>query len=385
MERPVSPLLLVLLPTLAEGPMARAELSFARSEGGREVDLLVESAGAQLRARLAGSLGLRVEAGCGALRCRIAVDGLAPAVDAALPQLVAVPESPAPRLTPPERKQARRSWRGAWRRPATVLEAALHRLAEGATAPLGQRPHLGRSALAASWDASWAQARRLVVAGDYSAEALTAALAGREVGVVDAGSAGPPGSRANTRSKGASGLPILAVDWPDASRAQVALVWATDPAQAPRDQALAGDFQSHLVQALRETRTFTYDVSFDTFDTWAAASWDVRPESAWESLTVALGELWEQGRKDETSVREAAWRRLVLGRALLADTLPGRIAASSLGPLPPLPAAPFSAPSVIGAVVVADLHALTPEWQALPRTELDRCTLLYGANCPPGS
>ena len=66
----MSPLLLVLLPTLAEGPMARAELSFARSEGGPEVDLLVEAAGAQLRARVAGRLGLRVEAGCGALRCR---------------------------------------------------------------------------------------------------------------------------------------------------------------------------------------------------------------------------------------------------------------------------------------------------------------------------
>lgn len=381
----MSPLLLVLLPTLAEGPMARAELSFARSEGSPEVDLLVEAAGAQLRARVAGRLGLRVEAGCGALRCRIALDGLAPAVDAALPQLLAVPASPAPRLTLPERKQARRSWRGAWRRPATVLDAALHRLAEGTSAPLGLRPDLGRSALATSWAAGWAQARRLVVAGDYSAEALTAALAGQEVSRVDTGSTGPPASRGNATRADAEGLPLLAVDWPDASRAQVALVWATDPAQAPRDQALAGDFQSHLVQALRETRTFTYDVSFDTFDTWATASWDVRPESAWESLTVALGELWEQGRKDDAGAREAAWRRLLLGRALLADTLHGRIAGSSLGPLPPLPAAPFSAPSVIGAVVVADLHALTPEWQALPHSELDRCTLLYGANCPPGS
>jgi hypothetical protein len=383
MERTLSPLQLLLLPTLAEGPMARAELSFARDEGlgGREVELLVEAAGARLRAGLPTDAGLRVDAGCGSLRCRLAVDGLAPAVDAALPALLAESTRPAPAVALAARKASRRSWRGAWRRPSVVLAAAIQRMAEGRSAPLAERPPLRRAVLAERWASAWRSEPRLVVAGDYIADAVTSALVGRDTRLPP--DAAPPLS--GEPGVAASALPLLLVDWPDASRAQVALVWATTPAEATRDHALAGDFQSSLVQSLREKHTFTYDVSFEPSDTWAAASWDVRPGLAWESVAVALAALWEQGRAETPSAREAAWRRLSLGRALLADTLPGRIAASSLGPAPPRPSAAPVPPRLLGVAVVADREALSAEWTSLPGESLDRCTLLYGAGCPPGS
>lgn len=377
----MTPMALVLLPTLTEGPMARAELSFARTPGerSREIELLVEAAGSGLRGSLTGTYGLRVEAGCGGYRCRVVIDGLAPAVDAALPLLLGIPAMAAPTLTLRQRREARQAWRWAWRRPSVVLHAAIQHLVAASPPPPSPRPTLHSRALAAGWQRAWTRDVRLVVAGVIPD---TRSIHHEGISAV----APPPiTTPAVPTPTPLPGPLVLLVDSPGATRAQLALAWQTDAAGVVRDHALAGDFESRLVQSLREVHTFTYDVSFESGDGWAVATWDTRPEVAWSSVAFALAELWEQGRHDDDGARTAAWRRLRLGRALLADTLSGLVASASLAEAPPTPNAAFSTPAVLGVAVVADETLLTPEWAALAPTRIDRCTLLYGDECPPGS
>ena len=388
----VSALALLLLPTLSEGPMARAELSFAREAsaeagpGGRELELLVEAAGSHLRQALAATPGLRVEAGCGSVRCRLVVDGLSPGVGAALPNLLRASSDAAPALRPRQARESRRWWRGAWRRPSVVLDAAVSRIGGNVAPPLSRRPDFHGERLRRAWREAWLQDPRLVVAGEFD-EAAVVALAGS---ATNSPVPSPLAARPETGASAAAppiaaALPLLVVDSPGSSRAQLALVWQTDPDGAIRDQALAGDFESRLVQSLREHSAYTYDVSLELAGDRAAATWDARPEFAWDSLAAALAELWEQARQDGPTARTAAWRRAQLGRVLLADTLAGRIAVSSLARAPEAPAGPFRTPKVLGAAVVADAEALTGEWAALGADRIDRCGLLYGDGCPPGS
>jgi hypothetical protein len=387
----LTPLAVLLLPTLAEGPMARAELSFARSaRGDDDMALLVEAAGGRLSGAFGGG-GLRVEAGCGDLRCRIVLDGLAARVRAALPALVEVPDRAAPRLSCAQRRAARAAWRGAWRRPDVILAAATRRVALGEAAPRAAPPRFAPRGLAARWHAAWARDPRLVVAGDVPADdpTLAALTVAADVGIdpADAGARAGDGGReiaARPAVPGDGGLSVLLVDWPGAARADVALLWSTGPAEALRDRGLAGDFESRLVQSLRETTALTYDVSFNASGSWASASWNVSSERAWESLTLALAETWELGRGANPDVRAAAWRRARLDHAILLDTLPGRIAAATLPPAPPPPTAPWAVPTVIGAVVVGDADTIAPSLAGFPVERIDRCLLLYGDECPPG-
>jgi len=332
------PLPLLWLATEAEGPMARAEWSWATApevEDRRLEATLVERAAATLRAdpRVADT-GVRVDAGCGRARCTLALDGLAGPLHDALPALEAVVVRPPPALRCSERRAVVRSWARSARSPGRVFEAAVQRVAGQAGPGAGARPRVRPTRLAAVWAAMRTRGGRLDIAG--------ALPEGAHLGVEALAARHPTGTAG--AAPGAGPRPgVLLVDWPGAARAQVALVWATSAADTTRDALAVGDFESVLVQRLREDEALTYDVEPLYGEGWAGAAFDVAPEGVARAIQIATDELAALDRA--APARVAAAHRRLRGRALgLRDTLAGRLA---LGRLPPVPEAP---PAQVAAV-----------------------------------
>lgn len=387
----MSPFALVLLPTLNEGPLARVELSLQRAESTESalVDALVEGLGNRLRAdaRVLDG-GVRVDAGCTTTRCILALDGLAPGVDAALPAFAEALGGPEAKLAPATRRALRRQWRVAWRVPARLLDAGLRR----ESAAGGPKPRFRRRDLDAAWRAittpgAWSE---LAAAGAYDPAAARAAAV--QFGWVGEEERSP----AITSSGAMASLPspslavpsasLTLIDWPDASRAQVGLTWAHTDTDAVRERLLAGDFQSVLVQQLREAAALTYDVTPEFGDTWAGASFDVATEAVLPALTAALAELDRVDEADSAAIAGATLRTQA-AMAGLDDTLAGRLALRQLPPAPAEPPAHLAEARLLRVVVVGDAEALEAplraSFPALPLTKIDRCTLMYAAECPP--
>lgn len=339
---------LLWLATEAEGPMARAEWSWATApevEDRRLEATLVERAAAALRAdpRVADT-GVRVDAGCGRARCTLALDGLAGPVHDALPALEAVVVRTPPALRCRENRAVVRSWARSARSPGRVFEAAVQRVAGQAGPGVGARPQVRPTRLAAVWAAMGARAGRLDVAGALPDAARVAAEA-----MAERHPTGPAGGGA-----GAGPRPgVLLVDWPGAARAQVAVLWPTAAADATRDALAVGDFESVLVQRLREDEALTYDVEPLYGEGWAGAAFDVAPEGVARALQVATDELAALDKA--APERVAAAHRRLRGRALgLRDTLAGRLALSRLPPVPEAPPAQVAAVREPAVAIVGD-------------------------------
>ncbi|MSQ02905.1 MAG: hypothetical protein EXR71_13595 [Myxococcales bacterium] len=350
---------LLLLPTLSEGPLARVELSWSRPDAEQDTTL-VAGAAARLRgdARVSET-GLRVDAGCARERCTVAVDGLAGAVDAALPALGDALLGDAPRLSPATRRGLRRSWSRAWRSTGRLLTAGLRRAAEGWLAPgAGPRPRLTPVAIAGDWDTLRGSIRHgeLAAAGAYDEPAVRALAARIDAQPVPrpspVGASPPPGSFPETPG-------VVIVDWPGATRAQLGIAWLTNDGDSLRDALLAGDFESRLMQRLRETDALTYGVEPTWGRGWAGAVFDVATESAPAAIAAAREELAHVHEADPAAVEAAARRRG--GRALaLGDTLAGRLALTRLE-LGPSPASGSLSPAARHVVVVVgDADVITP-------------------------
>lgn len=387
----MSPFALVLLPTLNEGPLARVELSLQRGESTQSplVAALVDGLGTRLRAdaRVLDG-GVRVDAGCTSTRCILALDGLAPGVDAALPALAEALAGPEVKLAPATRRALRRQWRVAWRVPARLLDAGLR----GDTAAAGPKPRFRARDLHAAWRAitapgAWSE---LAAAGAYDPAAARAAA--QQLGWDGDGAASSevPSSAElaslPSPSPAASPAALTLIHWPDATRAQIGLTWAHTDVDAVRERLLAGDFQSLLVQRLRETDALTYDVTPEFGDTWAGASFDVATANVLPALTAALSELDRVDQADSAFIAGATLRTQA-AMAGLDDTLAGRLALRQLPPAPPEPPAHIASVELLRVVVVGDAEALEAPLRAsfpsLPLTKIDRCTLMYAADCPP--
>ncbi len=371
---------LLLLPTLSEGPLARVDLSWSRQGTPLEASL-VDSAAGRLRGDVRVSeTGLRVDAGCARERCTIALDGLAGAVDAALPALGDVLLDDAPRPSMPTRRSLRRSWSRAWRSTGRLLTAGLRSAAEGwLEAGAGPRPRLSPAAIGGAWAALGESLRagELAAAGAYD-EAVVRALAARiEAAPVAAPS--PPNAAPTDptlRPDATAASPTLLIDWPGATRAQLGIAWPTGPDDAVRDSVLAGDFESVLMQRLREREGYTYGVEPTWGDGWAGAVFDVATESVVAAIAAAREELAGVQRVDAATI-EAATRRL-RGRALaLADTLAGRLALARLVPFPEVAPKALASVGRTSVVVVGDASVLAAALG--PDTLLmSRCELMYG-------
>ena len=365
---------LLLLPTLSEGPLGRVELSWSRQDVALEATLVDAAAASLRRDSRISETGLRIDAGCARQRCTVAVDGLAMAVDAALPALGDVLLGDAPRLSVPARLSVRRSWSRAWRSTGRLLTAGLRRAAEGGLAPgAGTRPRITSAALRSDWAALQGSLPRgeLAAAGTYdenAVRALAARLRGDAVIPTPAPSASPTFPTASSA--------ILLVDWPGASRAQLGIAWPTTPDDALRDALLSGDFESRLMQRLRERDGLTYGVEPTWGDGWAGAVLDVATESVPAAIAAGREELAHLHEADASTIEAAALRRA--GRALaLSDTLAGRLAFARLG-TPPSPTDRRVEPVARHVVVVVgDAAVLSPGLGAGVEV-ISRERLMYG-------
>ncbi len=327
-----------------DGLLGRAEIRLDRAalDGHPSVvEAVLEAAAAQAQARSAWT-GATVLAACGRRACTVAVEGL----QGVLPVVQAEVEAALlarPHLSCPTRRALRHRWRARSRAPGVLLDAAtLLAVGDPATATYtraAQRPRTGSAALGAIVDS------------------LRAAHP-----PVPPGELGPPIERAW-------------VDWPGEARARVVVAWASTGHgdELVRDAWLAGDFESRLVQLLREEAGLTYDVEPDAGPGWAAATFDVAGEDVAEAVVLASRTLGERPGPAEI---DGAYRRLRARAASAADTLAGSLAA--LPGLPP--AAPGALPSTSprAVVVVGDARHADASWRVL-----DRCYLLFGGACPP--
>lgn len=385
----MSPFVLVLLPTLNEGPLARVELSMHRDVnpalGEPLVDVLVEGIGARLRAdpRVLDG-GVRVDAGCSSTRCILALDGLAMGVDASLPALAEALSGSPMKVRRPTRRALKRQWRGAWRVPARLLDAALRAEASAAGArPRFRAPDLSAARAAIVAPGVWSE---MAAAGAYNEGAVRSAA-------TRLGWTGDAPSPALSPSSGAVEYPpsylpspaLILVNWPGATRAQIGLVWAHTDGDAVRERLLAGDFQSVLVQRLREAEALTYDVSPEFGEAWAGASFDVASDAVAPALDLALTELARVDHADSVSIAGATLRQQS-AMAGLDDTLAGRLALRHLPPAPREVPATLAPVHLLRVVVVGDADTLEAplraSFPALPLTKIDRCTLMYGGACP---
>ncbi|GDX82285.1 hypothetical protein LBMAG42_40960 [Deltaproteobacteria bacterium] len=380
----------MLLPTLNEGPLARVELSMRREENAALneplIGVLVEGMGARLRAdpRVLDG-GVRVDAGCSSARCILALDGLASGVDAALPALAEALAGPAVKVRGPTVRALKRQWRGAWRVPPRLLDAGLR----GEPGAAGPKPRFRPRDLRAAWGALVAPGvwSELAAAGAYDEAAVRSAAIG--LGWSASVPALPSSPSSGTLESAPSNLPspaLTLVDWPGATRAQIGLAWAHTDADAVRERLLAGDFQSSLVQRLRERDAFTYDVTPEFGPTWAGASFDVATDAAIPALTAALSEVSHLEATDPATIAGATLRQQS-ALAGLDDTLAGRLALRHLPPAPSEPPLALAPVDLLRVVVIGDAELLEgplrASFPAFPLTKIDRCTLMYAGPCPP--
>ncbi len=347
----MTPELLLAWTVATDGLLSRAEL---RADA-RVIDahpLVVEQLVESAAARAAGhpgarAAGVHVAGGCGRRDCVIVVEGLATAVvigQAAVEGALAEAQG----LGCPGRRSLRRAWRGRPFTPPVLLEAAL---ARSLGDPLSSRV-----------DASGVRPR--VTAGSVRAAWRAIATSFNTIWVATSEQMSPASTESPAR---------LWVDWPGAARVQVAVAWASSGQgdDLVRDAALSGDFESRLVQALRERDGLTYDVEPDHGEGWAAAVFDVAgsdfKRAAAEAAQV-LGEplagVWLAG----------AHLRLLARHGAARDSLAGMLA-----PLPLVPAAPpvaLAPASVLAWVAVGD-PAVAPEgW-----THATRCAVVGDPSC----
>ncbi len=380
-----------LLPISTEGPLVRVELAADR----RPDDLafaaesrLVDDLGARLRAdpRVAQG-GLRVDAGCTYARCTVALDGLATSMPAGLAALDAAMASPLPPLDAAARRVVRREWRHAWRAPTRVFDAAL-RLAAGETtrAPYAIKPRFSLFVHPPRPVDDPLQWTSLVATGavDAFGESWTTLVehTRARLHVSPDVSPAPPLAAVPATPR------LLLVDNPGETRATIGLVWASGPDDAVRDVLLAGDFQSVLVQRLRERETYAYDVSAEHGSAWAGrsggwagASFQVPLESAGPALAAAKEELARLPTLPAATVAGAT-RRLQASYGELADTLAGRLALRQLPPPPPAPPPTLAPVGLLAIVVMAPEEALSGLESFGAAEHTDACTVIYGGRCP---
>jgi hypothetical protein len=344
----------------AAGPLARAELRFAPgSAHPAVVGALVDV----LSARIAGDPrvrdeGVHAEAGCGPSRCVVVLEGLVTAIPAAKAAAEAALAGPPPRLGLGRRMALQQQWRTRAQQPGTVLEAALLRALDvpgdrGARlVAAAERPRFDAGHLRAAWST------------------LAQRVAPLEPAPTDGGPISP------TPSDGA----LLLVDWPGAGRAQVALAWASSGSGADlvRDGLVAGDFESLLVQRLREAEGLSYDVEADAGEGWSAAFFDCSTDVVGRALAAAETEFRRSAEADAARIQGA--RARLAGRAAAAmDSLAGRLALlAEVGPVPEyLPPVPITA-----RVVVADAAAVRGQLGGWTIMESDRCEVVFGGRCP---
>ncbi|MBM4392690.1 MAG: hypothetical protein FJ090_16325 [Deltaproteobacteria bacterium] len=348
----MTPGLLLAWSIATDGLLARAELRAdvrAIEAHPLLVDHLVTSA-ASHAAGQSGGTGLHVAGGCGRRDCVVVVEGLAAAVplgQAAVEQAL----TSMPQLGCRERRGMRRAWRGRPFTPGLVLEAALAR---------------------AVGDPSAAQVDRASERLDLRAPAI--ALASRRLregfGSDPVAPAPPPPPRA-------SPTPARTwVDWPGATRVQVAVAWASSGAgeDLVRDATLAGDFESLFVQALREDGGLTYDVEPDQGEGWAAAVFDVAAGDLSAALTSSA--LVLSVPLDQLPGRLAgAHLRLLARHAAARDSLAGQLA--PLPEVPPSPPTALARASVLAWVAVGDPEMAPGAW-----TRVSRCETVGDRACP---
>lgn len=330
-----------------DGLLARAEVRFARAalDGHpAAVEAGVEVAAATAQARAAWT-GAAVVGGCNRRECSVVVEGLSTTIPAVQAEVEAALSSPS--LDCPGRRQLRRDWRFRALAPGPVLDAATLAAVGDPAASLHRTgpPRPG------------------AVARALRAFSTLPAASGR--GVEPLGPASP-----------ALGVPTSRtwVEFPGGDRAQVVVAWDStgEGDDLVRDAWLAGDFESRMVQVLREQRGLTYDVEPDAGPGWAAATFDVALADVEAAVGAALDVLSASPEDGEVA---GALRRLQARAAALEDTLAGR-----LTPPPSLPGpAPASLPpAVLRAVVVVG----SGEGQGAGWTVVDRCDLLYLGGCP---
>lgn len=383
----MSPLALVLLPTLSEGPLARVELSFPREDAatrGPLVEGMVEALGARLRRnQRVLDAGIRVDAGCSRSRCVVALDGLASGVDAALPALAEAVAGPPVRIATTTKKVLRRRWRQAWRVPVRLLDAGLNALSTGSVPQgmAGERPQFGaqeqhHAALQVTAPGAWVE---LAAAGAYDEPSMRSFANGLTPAEVRATPL--PAVAVVTQPA------ILVIDWPNAERTQIGVSWGHSEGDDVRERLLAGDFHSLLVQRLREAETFTYDVTPEFGDGWAGASFDVARDAAVPSMVATMEELRNVERLDAHLIAGATLR-LQANMAALDDTLVGRLALRWLPEPPKAPPITLAPPRLIGFVLVGDAASLeAPLRAAFPELTLSvvsGCRLMYARDSPPG-
>jgi len=370
-----------LLPISTEGPLVRVELAADRrpdDDAFAAESRLVEDLGARLRGdpRIADG-GLRVDAGCTYARCTVALDGLATSMPAGLAALDAAMSTPLPPLDATGRRAMRRQWRYAWRAPTRVFDAALRFAAgEMRRPPFAVKPHFSL----------FVRPPRPV---DDPLQWTSLVAAGAVEGLGESWSTLAEHARARLRVEPDATPPAAApaapriwlVDNPGETRATVGLVWASGPDDAVRDVLLAGDFQSVLVQRLRERETYTYDVSAEHGTGWAGASFQVPLESVRPALVSATEELAGLPSLPSATVAGAT-RRLQARYGELADTLAGRLALRQLPPPPSAPPERLAPVGLLAIVVMGPIDSirLLQGGEAVGLT--DACTLIYGGRCP---
>ncbi len=345
----MTPELLLAWSVATDGLLSRAELrADARVIDAHPmlVETLVEAAAARAASQ-SRAAGLHVAGGCGRRDCVVVVEGLATAVpfgQAAVERALA--ERPTIRCR--ERRAVRRSWKGRPFTPGLVLEAALARAVGDPLAArvdsAGERPRF--------------PPRALTMASTQLRAAFGSDPVATETSMTS------PAHPVSTQ---------LWVDWPGAARVQVAVAWASSGAgdDLVRDATLAGDFESLLVQALREDLGLTYDVEPDQGEGWAAAVFDVAATDLARALAEAERVL---AQPLDAALLGGAHLRLLARHAAAGDSLAGQLAE--------LPSVPSSAPldlapaSVRAWVAVGDPAVAPVGW-----THTTRCAAVGNHPC----